>query len=119
MTTSKTESKPSTTSKTKTRPCSIDGHELPVGTKAEGCIVTLWDENIAPLGQHGVITGVHYVENTTHEPYYTGNMYHIVKCTEDGTINGGLVMMTDRNWMRWTGKMFYDVDIPFDDDIPF
>ena len=77
------------------------------------------DENLGVLGQHGVVTNVEYVQNTTHEPLYTGYIYTIVKCTPQGQINGGLVQVCGVDYLRDTGKSFYDTKIPWDDDIPF
>lgn len=82
-------------------------------------MVRIWDENTAPYGQYGVITSIAWVENTTHEPYFTGYQYTICKSTEEGTINGGLVQMCGEGFLTWDGKRFYDNDMPFDDDIPF
>ena len=85
-------------------------------------MVRIWDENTAPYGDYGVITSVAWVENnnpnlTAH--CFTGYQYTICKSTEEGTINGGLVQMCGEDFLTWDGKRFYDVNVPFDDDIPF
>ena len=116
------ESKQSTLTQQTSKQCSTDGLPLPEGHRAEGCIVTMWNESVGELGQHGVITRIELVDMRDYlDPSrnFTGNLYTICKCTPDGTINGGLVQLTDRDWLRWTGDKFYDTEIPFDDGIPF
>ena len=89
------------------------------GDALEGMIVTVWDETYWTLGTTGVIIGADYVDEEKAAFTYHGYLYKIVECTAEGTICGGIIQVAGTTHLRDTGKRFYDVAIPFDDDIPF
>ena len=98
------------------------GSKLIRGTGCEGSIVRTWCENVGSYGAYGVVIRAEYVEltdpNTTGQ-CFTGYQYTIARCNLEGTINGGVVMMSGEDFITMTGRRFYDTEIPFDDDIPF
>ena len=89
------------------------------GDALEGMIVTVWDEAIWTLGTTAVIIGAEYVADWDNFPAYNGYLYKLLECTSEGTVCGGVVQIAGTTDLRDTGKRFYDVAIPFDDDIPF
>lgn len=96
----------------------------PLGKDAEGLIVQLFDDAFGEQGQHAVVTRVDYTEHDN-SMNYKGYLYMAVKCTPEGTINGGVIQYSDRDVclgnVRSTGKLFWGTHnpCPFDDDIPF
>lgn len=114
-----TASLPSTKTQATSKP---EGYAIPTGLGAEGLIVRTWCENVGTYGAYGVITRVEYVQKDNPDltaQCFTGYQYTIVRCNEDGTINGGLVQMCGNGYITTEGYKFYDTEIPFDDDIPF